>query len=73
MKKAKTGGLGRELGALVLRRNVLAKERPETPLSDAHLPAPPTPRAGTPAAPPGAAIRPTRFQPPPSFDDAVLE
>ena len=73
MKKAKTGGLGRGLGALGLSRNVLAKERPEMQQSAAPAPAAHTPGAGTPAALPVDAIRPNRFQPRREFDEAALE
>ena len=73
MKKAKTGGLGRGLGALGLGRNVLAKERPETQQSAEPAPAAHTPGAGTPAALPVDAIRPNRFQPRREFDEAALE
>lgn len=76
MKKAKTGGLGRGLGAFGLGKNALAGAvKPvETP-----PPAPPaettepSAQAGTSAALSVDAIQPNRFQPRREFDEAALE
>ena len=73
MKKAKTGGLGRGLGALGLGKNALAG----TPKS-AEQPAPPeteepAAQTGKPAELPVDAIVPNRFQPRREFDEAALE
>ena len=76
MKKAKTGGLGRGLGALGLGKNALAGAAKPT---EPPAPAPPTEtaaptaQAGTPAALPVEAIRPNHFQPRREFDEAALE
>lgn len=76
MKKAKTGGLGRGLGAFGLARNVLQPQ--EQASAGATHPA----RAegdcapavqGAPAELPVDAIRPNRFQPRRDFDEAALE
>ena len=76
MKKAKTGGLGRGLGALGLGKNVLAgaakPAEPPAPAASTKTAAP-TAQAGTPAALPVEAIRPNRFQPRREFDEAALE
>ena len=76
MKKAKTGGLGRGLGALGLGKNALAgAAKPAEPPAPA-VPtetAAPAAQAGTPAALPVEAIRPNRFQPRREFDEAALE
>lgn len=76
MKKAKTGGLGRGLGALGLGKNVLAgaakPAEPPAPAAPTETAAP-TAQAGTPAALPVEAIRPNRFQPRREFDEAALE
>ena len=76
MKKAKTGGLGRGLGALGLGKNVLAgaakPTEPPAPAAPTETAAP-TAQAGTPAALPVEAIRPNRFQPRREFDEAALE
>ena len=76
MKKAKTGGLGRGLGALGLGTNALAgaakPAEPPAPAAPTETAAP-TAQAGTPAALPVEAIRPNRFQPRREFDEAALE
>ena len=76
MKKAKTGGLGRGLGALGLGKNALAgaakPTEPPAPAISTETAAP-TAQAGTPAALPVEAIRPNRFQPRREFDEAALE
>lgn len=76
MKKAKTGGLGRGLGALGLGKNALAgaakPAEPPAPAAPTETAAP-TAQAGTPAALPVEAIRPNRFQPRREFDEAALE
>ena len=76
MKKAKTGGLGRGLGALGLGKNALAgatkPTEPPAPAAPTETAAP-TAQAGTPAALPVEAIRPNRFQPRREFDEAALE
>ncbi len=73
MKKAKTGGLGRGLGALGLGKNALAgapkpTEQPATPET-----AEPAAQTGKPAELPVDAIVPNRFQPRREFDEAALE
>ena len=76
MKKAKTGGLGRGLGALGLGKNALAgAAKPAEPPAPAAPTETATPAAqvGTPAALPVEAIRPNRFQPRREFDEAALE
>ena len=76
MKKAKTGGLGRGLGALGLGKNALAgaakPAEPPAPAAPTETAAPAA-QAGTPAALPVEAIRPNRFQPRREFDEAALE
>ena len=76
MKKAKTGGLGRGLGALGLGKNALAgaakPAEPPAPAAPTET-AVPAAQAGTPAALPVEAIRPNRFQPRREFDEAALE
>ena len=76
MKKAKTGGLGRGLGALGLRKTALVgaakPTEPPAPATPTETAAP-TAQAGTPAALPVEAIRPNRFQPRREFDEAALE
>ena len=76
MKKAKTGGLGRGLGALGLGKNALAgaakPTEPPAPAAPTETAAP-TAQAGTPAALPVEAIRPNRVQPRREFDEAALE
>ena len=76
MKKAKTGGLGRGLGALGLGKNALVgaakPTEPPAPAAPTETAAP-TAQAGTPAALPVEAIRPNRFQPRREFDEAALE
>ncbi|QNH54945.1 ParB/RepB/Spo0J family partition protein [Selenomonas timonae] len=73
MKKAKTGGLGRGLGALGLGKNALAgaskpAEQPAPPETEA-----PAAQTGKPAELPVDAIVPNRFQPRREFDEAALE
>lgn len=73
MKKAKTGGLGRGLGALGLGKNALAGAP-----KPAEQPAPPetvepAAQTGKPAELPVDAIVPNRFQPRREFDEAALE
>ena len=67
MKKTKTGGLGRGLGALGLGKNALTGKK-EAPASGRA-----TASAGTPAELGVNAIRPNRFQPRHEFDEAALE
>ncbi|WP_315437607.1 ParB/RepB/Spo0J family partition protein [uncultured Selenomonas sp.] len=73
MKKAKTGGLGRGLGALGLGKNALAG----APKSAEQLAPPeteePAAQTGKPAELPVDAIVPNRFQPRREFDEAALE
>ena len=78
MKKAKTGGLGRGLGAFGLGKNALAggaKPAEEIPAAAegtaAHEPF--AEQAGTPATIPVDRIVPNRFQPRREFDEAALE
>ena len=78
MKKAKTGGLGRGLGALGLGRNALAGGQKTTETitpaeAQVQTPAPASSAAGTPAELPLDAIQPNRFQPRREFDEAALE
>lgn len=75
MKKTKTGGLGRGLGALGLGKNALTgkKEAPASGRAAASAGAPPAVQAGTPAELGVNAIRPNRFQPRHEFDEAALE
>ena len=73
MKKAKTGGLGRGLGALGLGKNALAgapksAEQPAPPETEE-----PAAQTGKPAELPVDAIVPNRFQPRREFDEAALE
>ena len=73
MKKAKTGGLGRGLGALGLGKNALAgapkpAEQPVPPET-----VEPAAQTGKPAELPVDAIVPNRFQPRREFDEAALE
>ena len=73
MKKAKTGGLGRGLGAFGLGKNALAEGgagggSEETAAASASGTA-----AGVPAEIPVESIRPNRFQPRREFDEAALE
>ena len=77
MKKAKTGGLGRGLGALGLGKNVLpaaqraggaVKRTKNSAQTSASVP-----QAGSPAELSVDAIQPNRFQPRREFDEAALE
>ena len=73
MKKAKTGGLGRGLGALGLGKNALAgTPKPPEQLAPQE-PAEPAAQAGTPAELLVELIQPNRFQPRREFDEAALE
>ena len=73
MKKAKTGGLGRGLGALGLGKNALAgTPKPPEQLAPRE-PAEPAAQAGTPAELLVELIQPNRFQPRREFDEAALE
>lgn len=73
MKKAKTGGLGRGLGALGLGKNALAgaPKAAETPTPKEA--AEPPVQTGNPAELPVELIQPNRFQPRREFDEAALE
>ena len=71
MKKAKTGGLGRGLGAFGLGKN--AMPLPPAAVSEKYNAPPAATSAGTPAALPIDAIQPNRFQPRCAFDEAALE
>ena len=76
MKKAKTGGLGRGLGALGLGKNVIVTGAASAEASAARAvstTAPPAPQPGTPAELPVEAIAPNPFQPRREFDEAALE
>ena len=75
MKKTKTGGLGRGLGALGLGKNALTgkKEAPASGRAAASAGTPPAMQTGTPAELGVNAIRPNRFQPRHEFDEAALE
>lgn len=75
MKKTKTGGLGRGLGALGLGKNALTgkKEAPASGRTAASAGTPPAVQTGTPAELGVNAIRPNRFQPRHEFDEAALE
>lgn len=76
MKKAKTGGLGRGLGALGLGKNVIVTGAASAEASAAKAvstTAPPAPQPGTPAELPVEAIAPNPFQPRREFDEAALE
>lgn len=73
MKKAKTGGLGRGLGALGLGKNALAgTPKPPEQLAPQE-PAESAAQAGTPAELLVELIQPNRFQPRREFDEAALE
>ena len=73
MKKAKTGGLGRGLGALGLGKNALAgTPKPPEQLAPQE-PAESAAQAGTPAELLVGLIQPNRFQPRREFDEAALE
>ena len=73
MKKAKTGGLGRGLGALGLGKNALAgaPKAAETPPKKEA--AEPPVQTGNPAELSVELIHPNRFQPRREFDEAALE
>ena len=76
MKKAKTGGLGRGLGALGLGKNVIVTGAASAEASAARAvstTAPSAPQPGTPAELPVEAIAPNPFQPRREFDEAALE
>ena len=78
MKKAKTGGLGRGLGAFGLGKNALVRgfaedAAPEEKVAEQRKPAAPAAQAGTPAELPIEQIQPNRFQPRREFDEAALE
>ena len=76
MKKAKTGGLGRGLGALGLGKNILAgKTETASPgaVPAAQKKTAAAGQAGTPAMISVEQIRPNRFQPRREFDEAALE
>ena len=70
MKKAKTGGLGRGLGALGLGKDALALPTDTPPEEKTEAAAAP---AGIPAELSIAVIQPNRFQPRREFDEAALE
>ena len=73
MKKAKTGGLGRGLGALGLGKNALAgAPKPAEQLAPPKTEEPAA-QTGKPAELPVDAIVPNRFQPRREFDEAALE
>ena len=78
MKKAKTGGLGRGLGALGLGKNALTGTTAAAAQSGkaASKDTPPSQKAetsaGGPAELPVEAIQPNRYQPRREFDDAAL-
>ena len=73
MKKAKTGGLGRGLGALGLGKNALAgTPKPPEQLAPQE-PAESAAQAGTPTELLVELIQPNRFQPRREFDEAALE
>ena len=79
MKKAKTGGLGRGLGALGLGKNALAGsvKNAEQASAGVAVPtkekAPAAVQAGVPAELSVELIQPNRFQPRREFDEAALE
>ena len=73
MKKAKTGGLGRGLGALGLGKNALAGAPKPTEQPAPPETAEPAAQTGKPAELPVDAIVPNRFQPRREFDEAALE
>ena len=70
MKKAKTGGLGRGLGALGLGKDALALPTDTPPEEKTETAAAP---AGIPAELSIDVIQPNRFQPRREFDEAALE
>lgn len=70
MKKAKTGGLGRGLGALGLGKDALALPTDPPPEEKTETTAAP---AGIPAELSIDVIQPNRFQPRREFDEAALE
>ena len=70
MKKAKTGGLGRGLGALGLGKDALALPTDPPPEEKTEIAAAP---AGIPAELSIDVIQPNRFQPRREFDEAALE
>ena len=70
MKKAKTGGLGRGLGALGLGKDALALPTDPPPEEKTETVAAP---AGIPAELSIDVIQPNRFQPRREFDEAALE
>lgn len=70
MKKAKTGGLGRGLGALGLGKDALALPTDTPPEEKTETTAAP---AGIPAELSIDVIQPNRFQPRREFDEAALE
>lgn len=70
MKKAKTGGLGRGLGALGLGKDALALPTDPPPEEKTETAAAP---AGIPAELSIDVIQPNRFQPRREFDEAALE
>lgn len=70
MKKAKTGGLGRGLGALGLGKDALALPTDPPPEEKTETGAAP---AGIPAELSIDVIQPNRFQPRREFDEAALE
>ena len=76
MKKAKTGGLGRGLGALGLGKNMIAGQTAaDAPAVAETCPPPATEQAASvyPAKIPVELIRANRFQPRREFDEAALE
>ena len=70
MKKAKTGGLGRGLGALGLGKDALALPTDPPPEEKTEIAAAPV---GIPAELSIDVIQPNRFQPRREFDEAALE
>ena len=78
MKKAKTGGLGRGLGALGLGKNMIAGQKPtDAPTAESRMASPAEQTASAAPASPAQiavdAIQPNRFQPRREFDEAALE
>ena len=73
MKKAKTGGLGRGLGAFGLGKNALADGGAGGGSEDTAAASASGTAAGVPAEIPVESIRPNRFQPRREFDEAALE
>lgn len=78
MKKAKTGGLGRGLGALGLGKNMIAGQKPtDSPATERRTASPAEQTASAAPASPAQiavdAIQPNRFQPRREFDEAALE